>query len=103
MTLKHVPIDTWMVVDVGFNRWNVVSTHASQNDAERERDTRNEGAWPDGDTPHAWHLGPSHKVRGDHAGKDPDRSTTCRWSDPFLICRAASRTRSKPFVTIRGR
>jgi len=43
MTLKNVPIDTWMVVDVAFNRWNVVSTHASQNDAERERDTRNEG------------------------------------------------------------
>jgi hypothetical protein len=43
MTLKNVPIDTWMVVDVAFNRWNVISTHASQSDAERERDTRNEG------------------------------------------------------------
>jgi hypothetical protein len=43
MTLKSVPIDTWMVVDVAFKGWNVVSTHASQNDAERERDTRNEG------------------------------------------------------------
>jgi hypothetical protein len=43
MTLKNVPIDIWMVVDVTFNRWNVVSTHASQNAAERERDTRNEG------------------------------------------------------------
>jgi hypothetical protein len=43
MTFKNVPIDTWMVVDVAFNGWNVVSTHASQNDAERERDTRNEG------------------------------------------------------------
>ena len=43
MTLKNVPIDTWMVVDVAFNGWNVVSTHASQHDAERERDTRNEG------------------------------------------------------------
>lgn len=43
MTLKSVPIDTWMVVDVAFNGWNVVSTHESQNAAERERDTRNEG------------------------------------------------------------
>ena len=43
MTLKYVPIDTWMVVDVADNGWNVISTHASQNDAERERDTRNEG------------------------------------------------------------
>ena len=43
MTLKNMPIDTWMVVDVAFNRWSVVSTHASQNAAERERDTRNEG------------------------------------------------------------
>ena len=43
MTLKNVPIDTWMVVDVACNEWNVVSTHASQNDAEKERDTRNEG------------------------------------------------------------
>jgi hypothetical protein len=43
MTLKSMPIDTWMVVDVAFKGWNVVSTHASQNDAERERDTRNEG------------------------------------------------------------
>jgi hypothetical protein len=43
MTLKNVPIDTWMVVDVAFNRWNVVSTHTSQNAAEQERDIRNEG------------------------------------------------------------
>ena len=43
MTSRNVPIDRWMVVDVAFNRWNVVSTHASQNTAERERDTRNEG------------------------------------------------------------
>jgi hypothetical protein len=43
MTLKSVPIDTWMVVDVAFNGWTVVSTHASQNDADRERDTRNKG------------------------------------------------------------
>jgi len=43
MTYKNVPIDRWMVVDVAFKRWNVVSTHASQNAAERERDTRNEG------------------------------------------------------------
>jgi hypothetical protein len=32
-----------MVVDVAFNGWSVVSTHGSQDDAERERDTRNEG------------------------------------------------------------
>ena len=42
MTLKNVPLDKWMVVDVAY-RWEVVSTHASQNEAERERDTRNEG------------------------------------------------------------
>ena len=43
MTSKNVPIDRWMVVDVAFNGWSVVSTHASQKDAERERDTRNKG------------------------------------------------------------
>jgi len=43
MTMKNMPIDTWMVVDVAYNRWDVVSTHASKNEAERERDTRNEG------------------------------------------------------------
>jgi len=43
MTLKNMPTDPWMVVDVANNGWNVISTHASQNDAERERDTRNEG------------------------------------------------------------
>jgi hypothetical protein len=43
MTSKNVPLDTWMVVDIAYNRWNVVSTHASRNEAERERDTRNEG------------------------------------------------------------
>ena len=43
MTLKDVPLEKWMVVDVAYNRWSVVSTHASQNEAEQERDTRNEG------------------------------------------------------------
>ena len=43
MTLKKLPIDTWMVVDVAFNGWNVVSSRASQHDAEIERDRRNKG------------------------------------------------------------
>jgi hypothetical protein len=43
MTLKNVPLEKWMVVDRAHNRWDVVSTHASQNEAERERDARNEG------------------------------------------------------------
>ena len=38
-----MPLDTWMVVDVAFNEWNVVSSHASQYDAEVERDKRNAG------------------------------------------------------------
>ena len=43
MTLKNVPTNTWMVVDVAFDTWNVVSAHRSQHDAEAERDKRNEG------------------------------------------------------------
>ena len=54
MTLKNVPIDTWMVVDVAFNGWNVVSTHASQNDAERNG-TRAMRVWNDDGTVPAWH------------------------------------------------
>ena len=43
MALKKVPTNTWMVVDVAFNGWHVVSTHSSQRNAEAERDKRNEG------------------------------------------------------------
>lgn len=42
MELK-VPINIWMVVDVAYNGWTVVSTHDCQRDAEMERDRRNEG------------------------------------------------------------
>jgi len=35
--------DVWIVVDVAYNGWTVVSTHGSQVDAETERDRRNEG------------------------------------------------------------
>ena len=41
--MRKLPTNTWMVVDVAYNGWNVVSTHASQDEAENERDTRNEG------------------------------------------------------------
>jgi hypothetical protein len=43
MALKKLLIDTWMVVDVAYNGWKMVSAHASQSDAEAERDRRNEG------------------------------------------------------------
>jgi hypothetical protein len=43
MRMKNLPTNTWMVVDVAYNSWNVVSTHGSQGDAETERDRRNEG------------------------------------------------------------
>jgi hypothetical protein len=43
MASKNAPIDTWMVVDIAFNGWNVVSSHQSQQDAEAERDRRNDG------------------------------------------------------------
>ena len=43
MTPKNVPLQKWMVVDVAYNGWDVVSAHASRNGAERERDVRNEG------------------------------------------------------------
>ena len=43
MASKNAPFDTWMVVDIAFNGWNVVSSHQSQQDAETERDRRNDG------------------------------------------------------------
>ena len=43
MAMRKMPTNTWMVVDVAYNGWNVVSTHASQDEAENERDTRNDG------------------------------------------------------------
>lgn len=43
MGLKKVPTNVWMVVDVAYNGWTVVSTHDCQRDAETERDRRNEG------------------------------------------------------------
>ena len=43
MRLQKLPLETWMVVDVAQSRWYVVSTHASRDAAEAERDKRNEG------------------------------------------------------------
>ena len=43
MASKNAPIDIWAVVDIAFNGWNVVSSHQSQQDAEAERDRRNDG------------------------------------------------------------
>lgn len=43
MGMKQVATSVWMVVDVAYNGWTVVSTHDSQRDAETERDRRNEG------------------------------------------------------------
>jgi hypothetical protein len=43
MRLKKLPLETWMVVDIAQNKWNVVSTLASRDAAEAERDKRNEG------------------------------------------------------------
>jgi hypothetical protein len=44
MELKKMPTNVWMVVDIAYNAWNVVSTHGSQRDAETERDRRNKGS-----------------------------------------------------------
>jgi len=41
MHLVKLPLETWFVVDR--NRKNVVSTHVTQEEAEGERDKRNEG------------------------------------------------------------
>jgi hypothetical protein len=41
MHMAKLPLGTWIVVDR--NRNNVVSTHATQDEAEGERDKRNEG------------------------------------------------------------
>ena len=43
MTSKNSPTDIWTVVDIAFNGWNVVSSHQSQQDAQTERDRRNDG------------------------------------------------------------
>jgi hypothetical protein len=43
MGIEQITTSVWMVVDVAYNGWNVVSTHGSQRDAETERDRRNEG------------------------------------------------------------
>jgi hypothetical protein len=41
MHLAKLPLETWLVVDR--HHENVVSTHATQDEAEGERDKRNEG------------------------------------------------------------
>jgi hypothetical protein len=43
MGLKKLPLNTWIVVDVAQNGSNLVSAHASRDDAEAERDRRNKG------------------------------------------------------------
>lgn len=41
---QRMPVDTWMVVEpITFNEIKPVSTHASQDEAEAERDRRNRG------------------------------------------------------------
>ena len=42
MRLTKLPLETWMVVNIAQDKWNVVSTHASRDAAEAERDRRNE-------------------------------------------------------------
>jgi hypothetical protein len=42
MEMSTVPLDTWMVVDsITFNPMKPVSLHATQTEAEAERDRRN--------------------------------------------------------------
>jgi hypothetical protein len=43
MRIDSPHTNAWMVVDVAYNGWTVVSTHGCQRDAESERDRRNEG------------------------------------------------------------
>jgi hypothetical protein len=43
MQLSKLPLETWVVVDRTREEWSVVSTHATQDAAETERDRRNEG------------------------------------------------------------
>jgi hypothetical protein len=43
MVSKNSPTDIRTVVDIAFNRWNVVSSHQWQHEAEAERDRRNDG------------------------------------------------------------
>ena len=44
MQLSNLPLETWIVVDSTRHAWNVVSTHATQVEAEAERDKRNDGS-----------------------------------------------------------
>lgn len=47
MKLKDLPLDTWMVVEpIAKNEMHVLSTHATQCEAEAERDRRNGGQRP---------------------------------------------------------
>jgi hypothetical protein len=41
--MRNVPVNTWMVVEAAETRVAVVSIHGCQQEAERERDRRNEG------------------------------------------------------------
>jgi hypothetical protein len=41
MRFNNPHTNAWMVVDVAYNGWTVVSTHGCQRDAESERDRRN--------------------------------------------------------------
>ena len=42
MRQSELPLETWMVVNIAQDKWNVVSTHTSRDAAEAERDRRNE-------------------------------------------------------------
>ena len=41
--LNKLPLETWIVVDTTRHGWSIASTHATQDEAEGERDKRNEG------------------------------------------------------------
>jgi hypothetical protein len=43
MRRTKLPLETWMVVSIAQDKWNVVSTHTSRDAAEAARDRRNEG------------------------------------------------------------
>jgi len=43
MNLCRLPLETWIVIDRTRDSGHIVSSHATQDEAEGERDKRNEG------------------------------------------------------------
>jgi hypothetical protein len=76
MTLKSVPIDTWwwMLRSTG-GPWSRPMHRRTMQNGSGTRATK---AGPDGGIPCALHMSPSRRGWGDHAGKDPDPTRTCR-------------------------